>query len=99
VDYTFTGRDAGAIYPSNVVGAFTTTNQNFTAPGFGQTNARLGMNLDKWDVSLFANNLLNAQPLTNETRGVVTFLGVPSSELTALTIRPRTFGVTAVYRY
>ena len=102
VDYTFTGRDAGGTTVPNdprIVGAYTTANQYFFAPGYGETNARLGMNLDKWDVSLFANNVFNAQPYFNETRGVVTFVGLPSAALTATTIRPRTFGVTAVYRY
>ncbi len=102
VDYTFTGRDSGLQDPpfgEGIVGALSSANQYFYNPGYGETNVRLGMNLDKWDVSLFANNLFNAQPYLNETRGTQTFESIPSAELTATTIRPRTFGVTAVYRY
>ncbi|HVW68983.1 MAG TPA: TonB-dependent receptor [Steroidobacteraceae bacterium] len=99
-DYTFTGRDAGQIYPPNVVGsALYPALEDFPNPGYSQTNVRLGTSLNNWDISLFVNNLFNAQPVLWETRGTVTFDAVPTGELVGTTLRPRTMGVTALYRF
>lgn len=57
------------------------------------------MNLDAWNVSLFVNNLLNTQPLLGKARGTVTLFSLPTGELTATTVRPRTVGVTGVYKF
>lgn len=72
---------------------------NFRDPSIKNTNVRLGSQFGEWDVSLFCNNLFNYQPLLNEQRAAITFSSLLTSELTAMTVRPRTFGVTAVYRY
>jgi len=62
-------------------------------PGYMQTNLRVGMAWDRFDVSLFVQNLTNEAPMlsyghTNSTNPVYT----------ANTIQPRTVGVTLVYR-
>jgi iron complex outermembrane receptor protein len=57
-------------------------------------NLRTGITFDRVDVSLFANNLLNKHPnLSNEH----TNPGDPRFQ--AVTFRPRTAGITAVFRF
>jgi iron complex outermembrane recepter protein len=100
VDYTYSGRDPGLIYPNGVEGANLYPDlENFYNPGTSLTNVRLGTNLNNWDVSLFVNNLFNAQPLLDEVRGTVTFDAVPTGELQATSFRPRTLGVTGIFRF
>ena len=56
-------------------------------------NLRLGMRKGNLDLSILANNLFNATPLTYVNRA-------PNQDLLIdQTIRPRTFGITATYRY
>lgn len=71
----------------------------FQNVGFSVTDARLGMDFGGWDVSLFCNNLLNAQPFLDKTRATVTVFSVPTSVVETSTIRPRTTGITAIYRF
>ena len=68
----------------------------FNVPANAYTSARAGVKLDGWDVSLFAQNLLNTQPKLSQQ-----LQGVPgaSSLFQVYTWRPRTIGVTALYRY
>ena len=71
-----------------------------TIPGLPVVNnlsARAGARYNGLDVSLYANNLTNSQPLMFESRDI-------ASNLTDLLyfgrgVRPRTYGVTAIYRY
>lgn len=56
-------------------------------------NARIGVTLDSLDVSLFANNLFNSLPSLGLTRSI------NQPVYTDYTFRPRTFGLTAAYRY
>lgn len=64
------------------------------APSFNNLGARLGTTINGWDVSLYGDNLGNAhpeysryhdQPISPNYRGI--------------TVRPRTIGITGVYRY
>lgn len=56
-------------------------------------NLRAGVKVEAVDVSVFANNLLNSHPqdLTHDALGSPLFY--------ASTLRPRTIGITATYRY
>ncbi|HVW70630.1 MAG TPA: TonB-dependent receptor [Steroidobacteraceae bacterium] len=71
-----------------------------TIPGLPVVNnlsARAGARYNGLDVSLYANNLTNSQPLMFESRDI-------ADSLTDLLyfgrgVRPRTYGVTAIYRY
>ena len=55
---------------------------------------RLGLRPGRWDASLFVDNLLGSHDRTS------IFHDVPTSTLVRYTsFRPRTFGVTASYRY
>jgi iron complex outermembrane receptor protein len=59
-------------------------------------NGRLGMRRGPFDVSLFCNNLFNSHPLMDLAHGGG---GNPRYLWTADTLRPRTVGLTATYRY
>ena len=63
-------------------------------PATNFASLRVGLKLERWDVSLFADNLFNAHPqLTN-------FDVTGSAPLVfGTTYRPLTIGVTGVYRY
>jgi hypothetical protein len=58
-----------------------------------QVNARVGIRFDELDVSVFADNLLNAHPSIGLSRSNRTPI------YTDETFRPRTIGVTAAYRF
>jgi iron complex outermembrane recepter protein len=63
---------------------------------FGQLALRTGMRTKGLDVSVFVQNLLDASPILSSERGSL----APGDTLfTETTIRPRTIGVTATYRY
>jgi outer membrane receptor protein involved in Fe transport len=59
----------------------------------GFMTARAGVSLDKFDVSLFANNLLDSKSLLNETNGLASPLR------TATTFRPREIGAQLSYHF
>ncbi|MFO1465553.1 MAG: TonB-dependent receptor [Steroidobacteraceae bacterium] len=63
-------------------------------PAMNDLSIKLGMRLGPVDAALFVNNLTDEHPFLNVNhagRGVPLF--------TAATVRPRTIGVTATYRY
>ena len=103
VDDNFTGKQAGissqGISLDPNIAGWTATAAEFRDPSVNIANLRLGVNLDAWNVSLFVNNLLNTQPLLGKARGTVTLFSLPTGELTATTVRPRTVGVTGVYKF
>jgi len=103
VDDNFTGKQSGissqGISLDPNVAGWTATAAEFRDPSVNLANLRLGVNLDAWNVSLFVNNVFNTQPLLGKTRGTVTLFGVPTGEITATTVRPRTVGVTGVYKF
>jgi hypothetical protein len=61
---------------------------------YGQLNLRLGVLHGGLDVSAFVNNLTNADPILGLTHASVT-----DSLYSATAIRPRTMGVTGLYRF
>jgi len=65
---------------------------------YSQLNARLGVDLFGADVSLFVNNLTNAHPdLLLQNNSALT--GLKRWLWTDQTLRPRTIGLLATYRY
>ena len=63
-------------------------------PATNQVSARAGLTFGKWDVAVFANNLLNAHPqlgLTHQDSGTTLY--------EATTLRPRTIGLAASVHY
>jgi iron complex outermembrane receptor protein len=63
-------------------------------PAYAVVNSRLGVRLAGADVSLFVNNLFDANPLLNMAHSLL----YDPQEFTASAIRPRTFGITVTYR-
>ena len=63
---------------------------------YSQLALRTGMRTMGLDVSVFVDNLLDAAPILSSERGS---LGPTDTLFTQTTIRPRTIGVTATYRY
>ena len=63
-------------------------------PATHQVAARAGLTFGKWDVAVFANNLLNAHPqlgLVHQDSGTTLY--------EATTLRPRTVGLAASIHY
>jgi hypothetical protein len=63
-------------------------------PATTQVSMRAGTKLGDFDVSMFANNLLNSHPqldLNHQDQFTLLY--------EAETLRPRTIGLTATYRY
>lgn len=63
-------------------------------PATNQVSARAGLTFGKWDIAVFANNLLNTHPqlgLTHQDSGTVLY--------EATTLRPRTVGLSASVHY
>jgi outer membrane receptor protein involved in Fe transport len=58
-------------------------------PSTSLVNARLGFDANKWDVSLFVNNLLDSHPMLAAQQFSPT-----SSLVTYSTFRPRTVGLS-----
>ncbi|MDA5195005.1 TonB-dependent receptor [Govanella unica] len=63
-------------------------------PQVTNLNMRLGLRRDEFDVSLFANNLLNSSDIT---RQALLTTGAPMIRYN--TLRPRTLGATVSYRF
>ena len=64
------------------------------APSSNNLGARLGTTLNGWDISLYGDNLTNEHPEYSR------YHDQPSSpNYRGITIRPRTIGITGVYRY
>jgi hypothetical protein len=57
-------------------------------------SARAGAAFETWDLALFMDNVFNAHPQLN-----LNHLDQYTLLFEATTFRPRTFGVTATYRY
>ena len=63
-------------------------------PASGSLSLRAGVRFEKVDVSAFVNNALNSHTALSRSDD-----GVGSRLYYRETYRPRTFGVTALYRY
>lgn len=82
-------RETGATDPLSV-----NYNPNISpVPATQILNARAGVRVLNWDVSLFVNNVTDAHPHLDLTESIRQPL------YTDWTFRPRTIGVTAAYRY
>ena len=57
-------------------------------------NLRLGAYLGEWNLSVFANNVTNDEPVLSRDHDTL-----HSSIFTSFTYRPRTLGVTAALRF
>ena len=66
-------------------------------PTTNNLNLRLGARFSGFDLSIFANNVTNAQPLLFESRDVAD--NAVDNLYFGRSVRPRTIGVTATYRY
>jgi len=64
------------------------------APESNNLDLRAGIKLDKVDISLFATNVLDQHPEYGRYRDTTR-----SFNYRGVTVRPRTVGVTAIYRY
>jgi iron complex outermembrane recepter protein len=76
----------------------------FTANGYSLVSLRAGMTVAKWNISAFVDNLFDVHPQELDSSephsGVDPYNPNPPSVLvTAFTIRPRTMGVSASYRF
>jgi len=99
VDYNYNRRPGFENNPNTPASYQPDPRKIFLTPGYGSANVRLGMEAGGWNVSLFSNNVFNKQPYLNMSRATVSFFGTPTSVKTATTLVPRTYGVTALYRY
>ena len=74
-----------------------------TLPGLPVVNnlsARAGMRFNGVDLSVYANNITNSDPLMFEARDIAPLGGPTTDDLYfARGVRPRTIGLTALYRY
>ena len=85
IDYAYIGE-----YYNNIAETGT------AAGGFGQTHVTVGMELDQWQASLFANNLTNDNGLTwVESNNLAFSPGVSRG----YRIRPRTIGLNLSYQF
>ncbi len=82
VDYTYTDKPVGATSDPLLLEALEDSEL---------VNLRIGARFEGLDVSLFAQNLLDASPLINPSRSRYIWQ--------ASTFRPRTIGITAAFRY
>jgi len=89
VDYAYT---SGHRRTGNTDPGVTSFDRNiFALPKAEVVNARVGVRLDKLDLSVFASNLLNSTDYLTYAHTRVNYF--------ARTFQPRTIGLTASYRY
>jgi hypothetical protein len=63
-------------------------------PAVNQLSARAGVSVQRWDLALYANNIADAHPLLSlQHEDAATLL------YEAETLRPRTIGMAATYRF
>jgi iron complex outermembrane receptor protein len=79
-------------------------------PVLNNLSLRAGMRFNGFDVSAYANNVTNSNPLLFDARDIYPYAGPPGTGATQLGpttddlyfgrgVRPRTIGLTATYRY
>ncbi|HEY4750968.1 MAG TPA: TonB-dependent receptor [Steroidobacteraceae bacterium] len=75
---------------------------NFTLPGTVFTSLRAGMDVGQWSIAAFVDNLTNSHALTDYDWTICPGSNCAPSSGTrlerAFTFRPRTIGVTAIFR-
>ncbi len=92
-DYEFNSKRTGLIPNEDAATAFYDSGLR-PNPATNQVSARLGINLSRWDVALFVENLLNSHPqldLTHQDSNTLLY--------EAKTFRPRTIGLAANFKY
>jgi outer membrane receptor protein involved in Fe transport len=90
-DYQYISRG-----PSIDLTVFGTDPRSRRSDSYNQLALRVGVRTPGVDISLFANNLLNAAPILSSQRGSL----APNDLLfTQTSVRPRTIGVTLTYRH
>jgi iron complex outermembrane recepter protein len=72
-------------------GAFFVSNPDFNRPSYGVADASLTLNEDRWDMGLFARNLFDQDKAIQHP--------VPFYVPYGITVRPRTIGVSAHYKW
>ena len=79
-------------------------------PVWNNLSLRAGVRFNGVDVSAYANNVTNSNPLMFDSRDIYPYAGAPGTGATQLGpttdnlymgrgVQPRTIGVTAIYRY
>lgn len=92
VDYTYQSKEAKTATNNPVTSAY---NVNlYPAEAYDLLNFRVGMRQYTVDVSLFVNNVLNEAPILSRGQAVRS-----SPLFTLSTLTPRTYGVTANYKF
>ncbi len=93
VDYSYTAKDTGLTPQRDPVTS--TYDPGLTAdPAVRLLGARLGMRWGEFDVSVYGRNLLNDTPSLGRAHD-----GLGDPIYYAVTVRPRTIGLTGTYRF
>lgn len=93
LDYSYTGKDKDDTPQRNPVSS--TYDPDLRAdPAIIRLDARLGMRVEGFDISLFGRNLLNETPSLGRVHD-----GLGDPLFFAVTVRPRTLGLTGTYRF
>ena len=82
-DYSYRSKQAGS--------AFATAGAAGYQSGYGELNARLGVNWKQWEFSLFGDNLTGELP---STEGIPASFDLVGFRQTDVTIRPLTYGLS-----
>lgn len=94
LDYSYQGKPKKGDDWDPTLATYSGANNLFEPISIKEANLRVGTQFNDWDVSLFINNLTDERPYIGVGR-----LNTNAPILTATTLRPRTVGVTAVYRH
>ena len=97
VDYQYQGAQTDRIASSNPANGTFNPNAVFFLRETNLLSARVGMRWSGLDVSAFVNNLADSHPTLSQA--LSGGIGPVPTLYQQTTFRPRTFGVTATYRY
>ncbi len=101
VDFEYQGRNHW-LSPRQDAGTAQFSSYNYTLSATKFMSARAGMTLGNWSVEPFVDNLLNTHTVVNYDFTIDPYIDA-SQPFQALqrqyTFRPRTFGLTATYKY
>ena len=74
---------------------------SYSLPATSFFSLRSGVNVGSWQLSAFVDNLFDSHPVLNYALGVNDYnnpAGPPTPQQNDFTFRPRTIGITAMYR-
>jgi outer membrane receptor protein involved in Fe transport len=97
LDYQYQGEQSDRIAASNAANGTYNPNAVFLLRQTDLLSARVGMRFSGLDVSAFVNNLADSHPTLSQA--LSGGIGPVPTLYQQTTFRPRTFGVTATYRY